>query len=228
MQNDQNEKKRNKNSVKELKRLEEWQTKYFERFVDYKQIIEEIDEDLTIEISGKKITFYGKRNSVDEAYEKIDQIIDSIERKELEVEPKSLAEYLKSTDLSKLNQLVEENELKIMFNKSDESIQMIGTRESDFVELKRLITSRFCTQEQIIDESLIYLIRSRKFQESVEKKRIELNIPEKEIKIDYVDHGISCSGEKHLVDEILIHINKFMEENKVMIIQIRIEYKETA
>lgn len=212
------------NFVREVKRLSEWQTKYFERFVDYSQLIDEMDGNLKIEISGKKISIHGeKRNSVDEAYEKIDQIIDSIERKELEIELRSLIKYFISTDLSKLNQLVEENGLKVMLNKSDESIQMIGTSESDFEELKQLISSRFSTKEYIIDRSLTGLIRSRKFEESVEKKRIELSIPEKEIKIDYVDHGISCTGEKHLVDEILIHVNKFMEENKVIIIKIRIE-----
>jgi hypothetical protein len=215
---EENEKNRNKNIVRELKRLSEWQTKYFERFVDYKQIIEEIDEDLTIEISGKKITFYGEINSVDEAFDDIEHIFESIDRKELEIEPKSLAEYFKSADLNKLNQLVEESGLKIMLNKSDGSIHMIGRNDSDFDEFKQLITSRFCTQDYTIDKSLIYLVKSPKFKESVEKKRTELNIPDNELMIVFTEDGIRCTGEKQLVDEIFIHVIKYTEENKVMII----------
>ena len=215
---EETEKNRVKSTVKELKRLSEWQTKYFERFVDYKQVIEEIDDNLKVEISGKKIAIYGGRNSVEEAYEKIEEFIDTIERKEFEIEPRSLAEYLKSTDLSKLNQLVEENELKIMLNKSDGSIHMIGTNESDFDEiLKQLITSRFSSKKYVIENSLIDLVNSRKFKESVEKRQIELNIPEEERNsmIRITDREIICTGETHLVDELMSHFSAFLDENRV-------------
>jgi hypothetical protein len=122
--------------------------------------------------------------------------------------------------LSKLNQLVEENELKIMLNKSGESIHMIGRNESDFEELKELISSQLSSQEYIIDKSLIDLVRSRKFEESVEKKQIELNIPEEERKsmIRITDREIIWTGETHLVDELLIHFNAYLDGNRVGIL----------
>ena len=215
------EKMRISNStVKELKRLEEWQIQYFKRFVDYNQLIKRINDKLKVEISEKKIAIHGERKSVEEAYEKIDQIIDSIQRKEMDIEPCSLIEYFISSDLIKLNRLVEYNELKIMLNKSERFIYAIGTNESDFEELNQLISSRFCTQEYIIDKSLIDLVKSRKFEESVEKRQIELNIPEEERKsmIRITDREIVCTGETHLIDELMVHFSAYLDGNKVRIL----------
>jgi hypothetical protein len=106
-----------------------------------------------------------------------------------------------------------------MLNKSERFIYAIGTNESDFEELNQLISSRFCTQEYIIDKSLIDLVKSRKFEESVEKRQIELNIPEDERKsmIRITDREIICTGETYLIDELMVHFSAYLDGNKVRI-----------
>lgn len=118
----------------------------------------------------------------------------------------------------KLNQIIKEQQLKILLIKSNQSISMIGNDEPTLNSFKQMIQSQFTNGIfHLNNQSLQELFATKRFEEFLQSKQIEMNISEQERKqmIRLTNQAIVCIGEIYLVNEWLNHINTFIDYNTV-------------
>lgn len=144
----------------------------------------------------------------------IDKQIRSLRRDEMKLDA-HLLEYFISTDLMKLNQLISEKQLKIALTKSNSSIHMVGGSQATLLGFNHMIQRRFSSGQCAINsQSPLDLV---KFEEFLKGKQVELKTSELERKqmIRVTNKSVVCAGERSLVDEWLIQIRKYIDENNV-------------
>ena len=205
----------NELKLQKISPLEEWQTKFFKSFYDKGIIQQELNVEITI--GYDEIAIYGSSEVLEKAFIKISQTLATIRKEVLETSP-HLLDYFISTDMIKLNQIIKEQPLKILLIRSNQSIYMIGNDESTLSSFKQMVQSQFKNGIfHLNNQSLQELFATKRFEEFLQSKQIEMNISEQDRKqmIRVTNQAIVCIGEIYSVNEWLNHINTFIDYNTV-------------
>ena len=208
--------KTNELKLQKISPLEEWQTKFFKSFYDKAIIQQYLNVEITI--GYDEITIFGSIEVLEKAFINVCQALATIRKEALEVSA-YLLDYFIATDMIKLNQIIKEHQLKILLVKSNQSILMIGIDEVTLNIFKQIIQNKFTYGIfHLNNPSLQELVATKRFEEFLQFKQIEMNIAEQERKqmIRVINKAIVCIGEIHLVNDWLTHINKFIDFNTVI------------